>query len=77
VKRALVRLAVLVGAYGLLEWLFAFMTQVEGLVSPKGAPHLGVIALGGAFLALRLLVRGAAPSLAVCAALRARSRSWS
>jgi hypothetical protein len=42
---------------------FAWASAREGLVTPEGAPHLGVIALGVAALVSRLFVVGALPAI--------------
>jgi hypothetical protein len=56
--------AILLGAYLVLEWLFAFASQAEGLVSPAGNPNLGLIAIGIAYLGLRFAVRLLLPIVA-------------
>ena len=56
VRRVIVPLA----AYALLEWIFAYVTTAEGLVTPRGAPNVGVVAIGCLYLAVRVLVRGLA-----------------
>jgi hypothetical protein len=59
------RVALPLFAYLLLEWLFAYVTVAEGLVTPRGRPNLDVVAIGAAYLALRITVRLAAPSIVV------------
>jgi hypothetical protein len=51
------RVLVPVAAYALLEWVFAYVTVAEGLVTPRGTPNLGVVAIGCAYVGLRLVVR--------------------
>jgi hypothetical protein len=62
-KRALLRIAVPMGVYLLLEWLFSYATQTEGLFSPRGMPNVEVVAVGAAYLAARLFVHLAVPMM--------------
>jgi hypothetical protein len=59
-SRAWLALAVL-AAYEGLGWLFAWATRTQGLLSPGGAPHLGVVALGLVYLVVRVAVRFGLP----------------
>ena len=56
-KRTLSSTALFASAYLALEWLFTRMTLAEGLVTPRGTPNVGVIAIGASYLTLRLIVR--------------------
>jgi hypothetical protein len=67
-KHTLRRYALPVGVYLLLEWLFAYVTQTEGLLTPGGRPNLDVLAIGAAYLGTRLVVLGCLPVFAVFAA---------
>jgi hypothetical protein len=61
----------MVTAYLALGWLFAYETQVRGLLTPGGSPNLDVVTIGGAYLVLRVVVRFGAPSIVVLAITRA------
>jgi len=63
VRRVLAPLA----AYALLEWLFAYVTTVEGLVTPRASLNVEVVAIGCAYLALRMIVRVLLPGIAAFA----------
>jgi hypothetical protein len=72
--------AVLGAAYVLLGGLFAHETRAVGLLSPSGAPNLGVVVLGLAYLVVRVVTRFAVPAIAVYVlvtwALRAVTSRW-
>lgn len=51
--------------------IFACETRTAGLLSPGGAPHYGVLALGAAYLLLRVVARFVVPGLAVFWGVRA------
>ena len=70
-KRALMRGGALLGAYLLVEWLFAYVSLTEGLVTPRAVPNVGVVGLGALFLALRFVVRGVVPASLVFSLVRA------
>jgi hypothetical protein len=57
------------GAYLLVDLIFAYVTARAGLVTP-GAPDLLIVALGGAYLLLRLFVRAAVPGIVAFAIAR-------
>jgi hypothetical protein len=59
----------IVVTYLAVEQLFAYETSTRGLLSPSGAPHLGVLALGAAFVALRFAVYFVVPALGVFAVI--------
>jgi hypothetical protein len=61
-KRPLLRGALLLGAYLLVEWLFAYVSLADGLVTPRTVPSLAFLGLGAIFLALRLVVRVIVPA---------------
>lgn len=63
-------LGALVATYLALGWLFARETQVRGLLSPGGTPNLDVVAIGGAYLLVRVAVRFGVPLVAVLAVTR-------
>jgi hypothetical protein len=62
-KRVVLRIAVPMGVYLVLEWLFAYASQTEGLFSPKGLPNIDVVGLGAAYMAVRLFVHATVPVL--------------
>jgi hypothetical protein len=65
IPRSILRRVVLpLAAYALLEWLFAYVTVAEGLVTPHGKPNLDVVAIGCAYLGVRIIVRVLVPGLA-------------
>lgn len=61
----------MVTAYLALGWLFAYETRARGLLTPGGSPNLDVVAIGGVYLVLRVVVRFGAPSIVVLAITRA------
>ncbi|HEY1696229.1 MAG TPA: hypothetical protein VGG39_28880 [Polyangiaceae bacterium] len=61
----------IVGAYLVVLLAFAFATRTTGLLSPSGAPNVGVLALGAVFLVLRLAAYVVAPALLAYAGLGA------
>lgn len=76
-------LGVLLAVYVTLGWVFEHEAEVRGLLSPGGTPNLEVIAVGGAYLLVRLVVRFGVPlvvalalagRVAVALASRARAR---
>ena len=76
-------LGVLLTVYVTLGWVFEHEAEVRGLLSPGGTPNLDVIAVGGAYLLVRLVVRIGVPlvvaltlggRVVVALASRARSR---
>jgi hypothetical protein len=76
-------LGVLLTVYVTLGWVFEHEAEVRGLLSSGGTPNLEVIAVGGAYLLVRLVVRIGVPlvvalaiagRVAVAFASRARSR---
>ena len=70
------RVAIPLAVYLLLEWVFARVTLSDGLLTPGGLPNLGVVAIGAAYLALRIFVHLGLPVVAVLAVVRAvRERS--
>ena len=70
-KRTLIRGAMVLGAYLLVEWLFAYLSLTEGLVTPRAVPNVGVVGLGALFLALRFVVRVVLPASLVFSLVRA------
>jgi len=54
-------LGALIAAYVSLGWLFDWVSQVRGLLSPGGTPNLDVLVLGGVYLLLRVTVRFVVP----------------
>lgn len=56
---------VLLGIYLALRVLFASLTQDDGLLTPESLPNLGVAALGGVVLLLRLVVLFVLPVVVV------------
>lgn len=58
-------------SYFAVEQLFAYETSTRGLLSPAGAPHVGVLALGATFLALRMAACFVVPALVSVALLDA------
>ncbi len=60
----------MVTAYLALGWLFAYEAQARGLLAPGGSPNLDVVAIGGVYLVLRVVVRFGAPSIVVLAITR-------
>ncbi len=79
------RAAWVLGALGAsyvgLGWLFEYVSQVRGLLSPGGMPNVDLVILGGAYLLLRVTVRFGVPLVVaglvartVAAKLLARSR---
>ena len=60
-RTVLFRMALPFGVYVMVEWLFAYVTFADGLVTPHGAPHLGVAALGALYLGLRIVLRLVGP----------------
>lgn len=50
-----------VAVYFALGWLFEYETRARGLLTPGGAPNLDVIAIGGMYLLLRVVVRFGLP----------------
>jgi hypothetical protein len=75
-KTRAIGIALVLGTYLLLEWLFAFMSQAEGLVNPAGRPNLEVVALGIAYLGVRLVVRGILPSAVALLIAGVVERRW-
>jgi hypothetical protein len=73
-KGWMLRLVLPLGLYLLVEWLFAYVTLTDGLVTPHGTPHPGVIALGVLYLGLRLGMRLLFPAAAVV--VLARKVPW-
>jgi hypothetical protein len=63
-------------SYFAVEQLFAYETSTRGLLSPSGTPHVGVLALGAAFLALRMAACFVVPALVVLAVLDALLETW-
>ena len=47
------------------SWLFSYATAHEGLVSPSGNPHVGVLLLGVAALGSKVIVLLLLPFIAV------------
>jgi hypothetical protein len=68
------RVVMPVAAYALLEWVFAYVTVAEGLVTPHGAPNVGVIAIGCAYITLRVVVRVVLPGVVAFAIAEAAGR---
>jgi len=62
-------LGISLGAYLLLDVIFAYATARAGLVTP-GAPDLRIVAVGAAYLLLRLFVRAAVPGIVAFAIAR-------
>jgi hypothetical protein len=60
----------------LLEAWFVHETATRGLLSPRGAPHLGVLLLGAVYLVTRVTVRLGAPFLLAYVAVRAALRAF-
>jgi hypothetical protein len=54
-----------VGVYLLLEWGFAYVTAVEGIITPRAAPRMEALAIGAAYLVVRVFVRLVLPAAAV------------
>jgi hypothetical protein len=65
------RVAIPLAIYALLEWLFAYVTATEGLVTPRAALDPTLLAIGGAYLAVRIAVRVLLPGVAAFALARA------
>jgi hypothetical protein len=61
VPRSVWTLGALVALYLALGWLFEHETQARGLLTPGGAPNLDVIAVGGVYLLVRMVVRFGLP----------------
>jgi hypothetical protein len=64
-------LGALIATYVALGWLFEWVSQVRGLLSPGGTPNLDVVVLGGVYLLLRVTVRFIVPFVLVFHAARA------
>ncbi len=71
-KRAAWRLGIPLGIYLVLGAIFARLTELEGLVTPRGAPNLGVMAVGASYLVMRVFVLLVLPGVAVWALLPSR-----
>ncbi len=63
-------LGVLLAVYVTLGWVFEHEAEVRGLLSPGGTPNLEVIAVGGAYLLVRLVVRFGVPLVVALAIAR-------
>jgi hypothetical protein len=68
--------ATILGAYLTVELLFAHEASVKGLLSPSGTPHVGVLAIGAVFLALRVVVRFVVPAMFVYLLVARTLRRW-
>ena len=68
------RVAIPIVVYALVEWLFAYVTVAEGLVTPRGSPNLDVVAIGCAYLAIRIVVRVVLPGVIAFAIADAAAR---
>ncbi len=60
----------MVTAYLALGRLFAYEAQARGLLTPGGSPNLDVVAIGGIYLVLRVVVRFGTPFMVVLALTR-------
>ena len=60
-------LGAIVVLYFVLGALFEHEAQVRGLLSPTGAPNIDVVAIGGAYLLVRIAVRFGVPFVAALA----------
>jgi hypothetical protein len=68
--RSVWRLAAVVVFYLILEQIFAYETRATGLMSPGGTPHYGVLLLGAAYIALRVVARFVVPAIVVFLAVQ-------
>ena len=62
-SRALRAIALLAATSAVLGAVFSYETATRGLLSPSATPHLGVIALGLAFLLTRVIVLFCGPAV--------------